>query len=199
MGTIRPTPEHFRGKANLATSRAIDHTPTTTLEERYCLAISTIWSVLEGVSRPKLRDLKAQMPSPQMQSREEVKDLQTALRSLPIHRKRLLTHAHQRTTEEQLWKECQRKQTLTIASDGGLKENQGTFGRLLSTSSNNILAEGSGPVDGPFDTSNSTRSELGGYAAPLLFLSSLHSMWGKQHKCSFRWVTDSKSAIANVK
>ncbi|KAI2512014.1 hypothetical protein MHU86_2302 [Fragilaria crotonensis] len=72
-------------------------------------------------------------------------------------------------SDADLWDECQRKQTLTIASDGGLKGRQGTFGWVLSTHRNKILAEGAGPIDGPFDTSSSTRSELGGYAASLLF------------------------------
>ncbi|KAI2498130.1 hypothetical protein MHU86_16382 [Fragilaria crotonensis] len=61
-----------------------------------------------------------------------------------------------------------------------------------------MLAEGAGPVDGPFDTANSTRCELGGYAASLLFISLLHTLWGKKHKCDFRWVTDSKAAISKV-
>jgi hypothetical protein len=40
--------------------------------------------------------------------------------------------------------------------------------------------------------------ELGGYAAPLLFLPLLTTMWGCRHKCRLRWVTDSKAAIAKV-
>jgi hypothetical protein len=51
-------------------------------------------------------------------------------------------------------------------------------------------------VDGPFDTNSSTRSELGGCASSLLLLSSLSKVWGIRHKCSFKWYTDSQSAIS---
>ncbi|KAI2497835.1 hypothetical protein MHU86_16669 [Fragilaria crotonensis] len=122
-----------------------------------------------------------------------------AIKQLPRHRRRLLSHVRQLTSSDRLWEACQTKQTLTIASDGGLKGRQGTFGWLVTTPSDEILVEGAGPVDGSFDTSNSTRCELGGYAASLLFLSLLTSFWGKRHKCKFRWLTDSKGAIAKVR
>jgi hypothetical protein len=57
---------------------------------------------------------------------------------------------------------------------------------------------GSGPVDGPFDISHSTRSELGGLTAPLLLVTSLAKFWGLNHKCRYRWITDSKAAISKV-
>jgi hypothetical protein len=125
-------------------------------------------------------------------------NLSKSIRSLPRGRRRLLSHTRVLMSESDLWRECQKKQTLTIASDGGLKGRKGTFGWLISTKSRSVLAEGAGPVDGPFDTVNSTRCELGGLTAPLIFLSLLHSLWGKRHKCTFRWVTDSKAAIAKV-
>ncbi|KAI2496067.1 hypothetical protein MHU86_18439 [Fragilaria crotonensis] len=120
------------------------------------------------------------------------------LKGLPRNQKRMMTHIHFAASDDQLWRECQRKQTLTIASDGGLKGRHGTFGWSLTTPQNNILCEGAGPVDGPFDTANSTRCELGGYAAALILISILQRSWGKRHKCQFRWITDSKSAITNV-
>ncbi|KAI2493731.1 hypothetical protein MHU86_20801 [Fragilaria crotonensis] len=46
------------------------------------------------------------------------------------------------------------------------------------------------------DTNSSTRSELGGCASSLLFLSSLSAFWGIRHRCSIRWYTDSTSAIS---
>ncbi|KAI2507938.1 hypothetical protein MHU86_6471 [Fragilaria crotonensis] len=122
-------------------------------------------------------------------------------------RQDILTHPQRRlwkrypvaisqSTRDKLWEECQKKQKVTIATEGGLKGHQGTFGWVISTKANKVLMEGAGPVDGPLDTSNSTRCELGGYAASLIFLSLVHSRWGtKQHKCTFRWVTDSKVAI----
>ncbi|KAI2497542.1 hypothetical protein MHU86_16945 [Fragilaria crotonensis] len=121
-----------------------------------------------------------------------------AIKQLPRHRRRLLSHVRQLASSERMWEACQTKQTLTIASDGGLKGRKGTFGWLVTTPSDEILVEGAGPVDGPFNTANSTRCELGGYAASLLYLALLHSVWGKRHKCRFRWLTDSKGAIAKV-
>lgn len=146
--------------------------------------------------RTTLNELAKAKPSKVSQDRDN--DICTAIKSLPRPRRRLLSHICQKTTSATLWEECQKKQTLTIASDGGLKGRQGTFGWVISTKRNVILAEGAGPVDGPYDTSNSTRCELGGYAASLSFLSLLHSLWGKRHKCNFRWVTDSTAAITNV-
>jgi hypothetical protein len=53
-------------------------------------------------------------------------------------------------------------------------------------------------VDGPYDISHSTRSELGGLTAPLLLVTSLAKFWGLQHKCRYKWLTDSKAAISKV-
>ncbi|KAI2498729.1 hypothetical protein MHU86_15740 [Fragilaria crotonensis] len=129
---------------------------------------------------------------------QQSRPLMSYLKGLPRNKKRLLTHIQFPEHEDRIWRECQRKQTLTIASDGGLKGRHGTFGWSLTTPQNTILCEGAGPVDGPFDTANSTRCELGGYAAALLLISLLQRSWGKRHQCTFRWVTDSKSAIRNV-
>jgi hypothetical protein len=149
--------------------------------------------------RPSLRDLKEKRSSPTSHCSDSASTISEVIHLQPRHRKRLLTHIHQKVSDEQLWEECQRRQLLTIASDGGLKGRKGTFGWLLCTKSNTVLVEGAGPIDGPYDTSNSTRCELGGYTAALVFLSILHNVWGKRHQCSFKWVTDSKTAIANVR
>jgi hypothetical protein len=90
-----------------------------------------------------------------------------------------------------------------IASDGGLKDRTATFGwkivdRGSGTTDDVPLFEGSGPVDGPFDITSSTRSELGGLIAPLLLCVSLAAHWGLRHKCRIRWLTDSKAAISRV-
>ena len=45
---------------------------------------------------------------------------------------------------------------------------------------------------------SSTRSELGGFTAPLLLVTTLARYWGLQHRCQFSWTTDSKSAITKV-
>jgi hypothetical protein len=120
------------------------------------------------------------------------------IKQLTRNKRRLLAHINFAADEDLLWRECQRKQTLTIASDGGLKGRHGTFGWTLSTSKNHVLCEAAGPVDGPIDTANSTRCELGGYTSALILISVLQQFWGKRHKCKFRWLTDSQSAINNV-
>ena len=45
---------------------------------------------------------------------------------------------------------------------------------------------------------SSTRSELGGLAAPLFLVACLARLWGLKHKCRYRWVVDSKAAISQV-
>lgn len=57
---------------------------------------------------------------------------------------------------------------MTIASDGGLKHGIGTMGWKIVSQNGTPLFSGSGPIDGPHDVANSTRSELGGITAPLL-------------------------------
>ncbi|KAI2494808.1 hypothetical protein MHU86_19703 [Fragilaria crotonensis] len=59
---------------------------------------------------------------------QQSRPLMSYLKGLPRNKKRLLTHIQFPEHEDRIWRECQRKQTLTIASDGGLKGRQGTFG-----------------------------------------------------------------------
>jgi hypothetical protein len=125
-------------------------------------------------------------------------DLSSLIHSLPKGKRRLLSHHRQMASDSTIWKACRSKHSITIASDGGLKGKNGTFGWQMRSASDEHLAEGAGPVDGPFDTANSTRCELAGYAASILFLSLFQQLWGCRHKCKIRWVTDSKSAIAKV-
>lgn len=61
-----------------------------------------------------------------------------------------------------------------------------------------VLYEGSGPVDGPFGISNSTRYELSGYAAPHLLVTVIARYWGLRHRCHSHWVADSTAAISKV-
>ena len=67
---------------------------------------------------------------------------------------------------------------LTISFDGGLKGYQGTFGWQLSSSTNEVLYKGAGPVDGPLESASSTRCELGGLVAPLLLLALVCNKFG---------------------
>jgi ribonuclease HI len=85
-------------------------------------------------------------------------------------------------------------------SDGGLADHYGTFGwKIVKTNDDVVLYEGSGPIDGPTEVGSSTRSELGGFTAPLLLVTALARFWGLRHRCRFRWTTDSTSAIKKVK
>jgi len=84
---------------------------------------------------------------------------------------------------------------ITIASDGGLKQQVGTFGWKIVNRSCVILFQGSGPVDGLADiVGHSTQSELGGLSAPFLLCVSLSKFWGLEHKYRYPWLTDSKAA-----
>lgn len=53
-------------------------------------------------------------------------------------------------------------------------------------------------MDGPIEIGSSTRSELGGFTAPLLSVTVLARHWGLRHRCTFRWIEDSKVAINRV-
>ena len=145
-----------------------------------------------------MKELKQRTTSKTFSPPTTSKGIFSDIKNLPRYKKRLLSYVKFSTDIDHIWDECQRKQTLTITSDGGLKGRRGTFGWSVTTSNKVTLCEGAGPVDGPFDTANSTRCELGGYAAALLMLSLLHLSWGTRCKCKLRWVTDSKSAIKNV-
>ena len=109
--------------------------------------------------------------------------------------RRLLDGLVQEATGDQVFRAFRSKARLYLASDGGLTPTSATHGWVLSTRTR-VLFKCSGPVDGPFDTNCSTRSELGGCASSLLLLSSLSKVWGLRHRCSFTWYTDSQSAIS---
>ena len=77
---------------------------------------------------------------------------------LPKHHQRLIEGYQQKATDNQLWNAFRFKQRIHLVSDGGLHSQKGTHGWVLSTGSR-ILLQCAGPVDGPRDTSSSTRSE----------------------------------------
>lgn len=112
--------------------------------------------------------------------------------------RRLLDGLKQIATDLKIWRAFRSKSRLHLASFGGLGDNLATHGWILSRGME-ILFQCSGLVDGPIDTNSSTRSELGGCASSLLLLSTLSDFWGLRHRCSFRWYTDSKSAISRLK
>jgi ribonuclease HI len=114
-----------------------------------------------------------------------------------------LTNYKQVATHIQIWKAFRRKDTtIDIASDGGLANTIGTFGwKIVAIFRQNeqVLYQGAGTIDGPTEVGSSTRSELGGLTAPLLLATTLAKFWGIRHKCQFRWLTDSTSAISKVR
>ena len=110
--------------------------------------------------------------------------------------RRLLDGLAQQATDDQVFRAFRSKARLYIASDGGLSHTSATHGCCVLSTRTRVLFTCSGPVDGPFDTNSSTWSELGGCASSLLLLSSLSKVWGIRHKCSFKWYTDSQSAIS---
>lgn len=68
----------------------------------------------------------------------------------------------------------------------------------MTTSTHKELIKGYRPIDGPIEIGGSTRSELGGFTAPLLLVTILARHWGLRHRCKFRWLADSEVAINRV-
>ena len=144
------------------------------------------------------RRSSAQQPPPSPVATERPTSLPILIKTLPKYQRRLLSHIKQTASDQELWEALRTRKRLTIASDGGLKSLHGSFGWNLSTKKNVSLIEGAGPIDGPYDTANSTRCELGGYTASLLILSLLTQLWGSRVCCKLRWATDSKAAVSRV-
>lgn len=125
--------------------------------------------------------------------------LKEYLKAIPSSYRRLLTHHEQIASDLEVWRSFRSKSRLEIVTDGGLAENIGTFGWRLIRPPHLILFQGSGPIDGPIELGTSTRSELGGFAAPLLLVAAISRFWGGlHHRCKFRWVVDSTAAISKV-
>jgi hypothetical protein len=125
-------------------------------------------------------------------------NLATYLKSLPGWYQRLLHTFRQVANDVMIWRDFRAKKKVTIVSDGGLADGIGTFGWKIVGTNNQTLFAGAGPVDGPHEMGSSTRSELGGLAAPLFLVVALARFWGLKHKCRYRWITDSKAAISKV-
>ncbi|KAI2503242.1 hypothetical protein MHU86_11179 [Fragilaria crotonensis] len=120
------------------------------------------------------------------------------LATLSRTQRRLVEDVTQVATDLQVWRAFRSRERLYIASDGGLSGNEGTFGWVISTRKFPLFQCG-GPVDGPFDTNSSTRSELAGFASSLLFITGLARYWGLKHRSRFKWITDSKAALSKVR
>lgn len=124
--------------------------------------------------------------------------LQEYLRTLPRTQRRLVSDWTQHATDLQVWRAMRSREKLHLATDGGLLGTTSTHGWVLATSKLILVFTGAGPVDGPFDLASSTRSELGGLAASLVFIVAISRHWGLRHNASFKWYADSKAAISRV-
>ncbi len=120
------------------------------------------------------------------------------LSTLPQSSRRMIDGIEQTSSDLLVWKSFRSRRRLYIATDGGLLTTQGTHGWVISNGST-VLFRCAGPVDGPFDTSSSTRCELSGYASASLFIDHLSRIWGIRHKCRFTWLCDSKAAFSRVR
>jgi hypothetical protein len=121
------------------------------------------------------------------------------LASLPLWQQRLFCHFDQIADDLTIWKAFRSKRWLDIISDGGLSHSVGTFGWKIVDRRRIPLFQGSGPIDGPTEVGSSTRSELGGFTAPLVLIQAISRYWGLKHRCKFYWIVDSKAAMAKVK
>ena len=161
------------------------------------------WRSPLGLSLPQHRpqaptDPRVNVPPEANIPSHHSESLRDYIGRLPRWHKRLLSSWTQDATDLEIWRAFRSRQRMTIASDGGLKDQLGTHGWKIVDRTGRTLFSGSGPVDGPYDISHSTRSELGGLTAPMLLASSLAKFWGIHHKCRYRWLTDSKAAISKV-
>ena len=103
------------------------------------------------------------------------------LQSLSTPYQRLLFTYEQESTDLEIWRAFRSRQRLTIATDGSLLLQEGTFGWNLTTTKHKTLFYGSGPINGPIDIGSSTRSKLGGFTGPLLLVTLLARYWGLRH------------------
>lgn len=117
----------------------------------------------------------------------EYASLQHFLKAIPRFYNRLLSFYEQVATDVQVFRAFRSRRRLEIISDGSLEhQSLGTFGWKIMTNKDMVIYHGTGPVDGPPETARSTRSELGGYAAPLLLIAAIARFWGLRHRCCYR-------------
>jgi hypothetical protein len=102
-------------------------------------------------------------------------------------------------TDLEVWKAFRSKRRLEIITDGGLKNHNATFGWKIILPDRTVLFQGAGPADGPPKSESSTRSELFGFAAPMIVIVQLAKWWGLKHRCKFRWLVDISLVIKQVR
>jgi hypothetical protein len=82
--------------------------------------------------------------------------LDSYISALPRTHRRFLCDYSQKCTDIQLWRAFRSHRRLEVITDGGLHATSGTFGWKIIDNRKSVLYQGSGPVDGPFDSANST-------------------------------------------
>jgi ribonuclease HI len=120
------------------------------------------------------------------------------LASLPKRQRRLMDQLEQWATDDQVWRAFRSRKRISIATDGGLAQKQGTHGWVISLGTRTLF-QCAGPADGPVGTASSTRSELCGYASAVTFLHNLSKILGIRLRSRFTWYCDSKAALARVR
>jgi hypothetical protein len=143
-------------------------------------------------------DLPNPSPTPSIEP-SSCNSLADALSLLPAFQHRIIEESTQIATDLEVWRAFRSKRRLEIITDGGLKEHNATFGWKIILPDRTILFQGAGPADGPPESESSTRSELFGFVAPMIVIVQLAKWWGLKHRCKFRWLVDSSSAIKQVR
>jgi hypothetical protein len=92
---------------------------------------------------------------------------------MPWWHRQLTQHYEQMATDVQIWMAFRhRDRFVEIASNGGLSKDMGTFEwkivTILPNKTDVTLFQGSGFINRPTEVGSSTRSELGGFTAPLM-------------------------------
>ena len=133
---------------------------------------------LPVIPMPK-KTVEVKSPPPQ--------SLTDLLDNLPKQHQRLLDGLTQLATNSKIWKTFRSRRRLYLVTDGGLSGQKGTHGWILSTGKTSLF-QCSGPVDGPMDTSSSTRPKLAGYASALLLIRALFRFWQTRHRSKFHCI-----------
>ena len=126
--------------------------------------------LLQKIGPEPLPEHESDIHFPSLDPPTSYDTLSAYIAALPRTHRRLLSCYTQLCSEIQLWRAFRSKRKLEVVTDGGLHATDGTFGWKIVAKEGLVLFQGSGPVDGPFDLANSTRCEIGGFAAPLLLV-----------------------------
>ena len=129
------------------------------------------------------------------------RSFQDWIQQLPPAERRLIEHHYFEDcdAENALVQYLQLKCTLIIGTDGGKRENNGSFSWILCSPGEEKLILNAGPVDGWSRCQSSLRSEAAAIASLTLYVDELATYHNVDISCSFQLHVDSTSAISNVK